>query len=136
MHGEDLNIVDRDKYTYILTYSFPCQDLSIAGHQKGMAKGSGTRSGLLWEVERLLKECNGNLPQILLFFIAVLYELVVYDNAFAPHCQGKNLHLIPNLFPPVMHNFPQKMNNVSVTVQKNPDFSIASPYVYPYSFSE
>lgn len=31
-----------------------------------MAKGTGTRSGLLWEVERLLDECNGNLPQVLL----------------------------------------------------------------------
>ena len=30
-----------------------------------MAKGSGTRSGLLWEVERLLNEVN-ELPQILL----------------------------------------------------------------------
>lgn len=29
-----------------------------------MAKGTGTRSGLLWEVERLLKETE-NLPQIL-----------------------------------------------------------------------
>lgn len=32
---------------------------------KGMKKGSGTRSGLLWEVERLLNETE-NLPQILL----------------------------------------------------------------------
>lgn len=31
-----------------------------------MEKGSGTRSGLLWEVERLLDECNGELPQVLL----------------------------------------------------------------------
>lgn len=66
IHAEDLGIVDRDKYTYIMTYSFPCQDLSLAGRQKGMAKGSGTRSGLLWEVERILKECGDNLPQILL----------------------------------------------------------------------
>lgn len=65
MHGEDLNIVDRDKYTYIMTYSFPCQDLSVAGRGKGMAKGSGTRSGLLWEVERLLRELGDDLPQIL-----------------------------------------------------------------------
>ena len=43
-----------------------CQDLSLAGLQKGMSKGSSTRSGLLWEVERLLDECNGNLPQVLL----------------------------------------------------------------------
>ena len=65
MHGKDLNIVDRDKYTYIMTYSFPCQDLSVAGRGKGMAKGSGTRSGLLWEVERLLRELGDDLPQIL-----------------------------------------------------------------------
>ena len=29
--------------TYLLTYSFPCQDLSVAGKQKGMVKGSGTQ---------------------------------------------------------------------------------------------
>lgn len=63
--GKGLNIVDVEKYIYILTYSFPCQDLSIAGKQAGMTKGSKTRSGLLWEVERLLKECE-NLPQVLL----------------------------------------------------------------------
>lgn len=38
------------------TYSFPCTDLSVAGRGAGMAKGSGTRSGLLWEVERILRE--------------------------------------------------------------------------------
>lgn len=66
IHAGDLEINDRDIYIYILTYSFPCQDLSMAGHQRGMSKGSGTRSGLLWEVERILDECGGNLPQILL----------------------------------------------------------------------
>lgn len=63
--GNDLEIVDTDKYEYIMTYSFPCQDLSAAGLGKGMERGSGTRSGLLWEVERLLKETN-ELPQVLL----------------------------------------------------------------------
>ena len=63
--GKELNIVDVEKYVYILTYSFPCQDLSIAGKQAGMTKGSKTRSGLLWEVERLLNECT-ELPQVLL----------------------------------------------------------------------
>ena len=50
-----------------MTYSFPCQDLSIAGKGKGMSDTS-TRSGLLWEVERILNECYelGNLPQVLL----------------------------------------------------------------------
>lgn len=65
--GEDLEIVDTDKYDYILTYSFPCQDLSLAGKGKGMSDTS-TRSGMLWEVERILTECYelGSLPQILL----------------------------------------------------------------------
>ena len=68
--AEKLEIVDTDKYDYILTYSFPCQDLSKAGLQKGMEKGSGTRSGMLWEVERILDELNEGgqtkLPRILL----------------------------------------------------------------------
>lgn len=62
--GKDLEIVDTDKYDYILTYSFPCQDLSLAGKQKGMSDTS-TRSGMLWEVERILTECEGK-PQILI----------------------------------------------------------------------
>lgn len=62
--GADLGIVDTDKWCYIMTYSFPCQDLSVAGKMKGMSKGSGTRSGLLWEVERLLNEVE-HLPQVL-----------------------------------------------------------------------
>lgn len=63
--GKDLEIKETNKYEYIMTYSFPCTDLSIAGSMQGMEKGSGTRSGLLWEVERLLNECK-ELPQILL----------------------------------------------------------------------
>lgn len=42
-----------------------CTDISTAGKQMGMSKDSGTRSGLLWEVERLLRETK-ELPQILL----------------------------------------------------------------------
>lgn len=64
IHASDLGIVDTDKYTYIMTYSFPCQDISNAGKQRGFSRGIGTRSGLLWEVERLLNECE-ELPQIL-----------------------------------------------------------------------
>lgn len=54
--------------TDLLVYSFPCQDLSTGGLGKGMAKGSGTRSGLLWEIERILKELKEleRLPEYLL----------------------------------------------------------------------
>ena len=45
-----------------------CTDLSMAGNRKGMARGSGTRSGLLWEVERLLHgmQAENRLPDVLL----------------------------------------------------------------------
>lgn len=67
LHGKDLDIRERENNLYILTYSFPCQDLSNAGKLAGMEKGSGTRSGLLWEVERILLECLqlDQLPQVL-----------------------------------------------------------------------
>lgn len=79
IHGEDLGIVDTDKYCYICTYSFPCQDLSVAGKMRGYSKGSSTRSGLLWEVERLLKECD-ELPQVL-----------VMENVIQVHSEGENM---------------------------------------------
>lgn len=65
--GEDFKIVNKNQYEYIMTYSFPCQDLSLAGKGKGMADAS-TRSGMLWEVERILNELKttNSLPQILL----------------------------------------------------------------------
>lgn len=68
VHGGDLEIVDKDKYTYILVYSFPCTDISVAGQMKGMAEGSGTRSSLLWEVQRILDELKeiDALPDVLL----------------------------------------------------------------------
>lgn len=38
----------------LFTYSFPCQDISVAGKQAGLKKGEGTRSGLLWECEKII----------------------------------------------------------------------------------
>jgi len=67
LHAEDLGIVQRESNTYCLTYSFPCQDISNAGLLAGYEKGKSTRSGLLWEVERILRECQSLdcLPQVL-----------------------------------------------------------------------
>lgn len=43
--AEDLNITDTDQFTYLLVYSFPCQDLSNAGKGSDMAD-SVTGGGL------------------------------------------------------------------------------------------
>lgn len=68
VHAEDLEITDTDKYTYLMSYSFPCQDLSLAGTRHGMNRDSGTRSSLLYEVERILHECRqtGKMPEVLI----------------------------------------------------------------------
>lgn len=57
----------------VLTYSFPCQDLSISSfwhnNTSGIDKDADNRSGLLWQVERILQEyCNieKSLPKFLL----------------------------------------------------------------------
>ena len=57
----------------ILTYSFPCQDLSnvgaFHGYNKGIDRDSGSRSSLLWQVGRILEEMKDsgkNLPKYLL----------------------------------------------------------------------
>lgn len=57
----------------ILTYSFPCQDLSnvgaFHGYNKGIDKDSGSRSSLLWQVGRILTEMKAvqkALPRFLL----------------------------------------------------------------------
>lgn len=37
------------------TYSFPCQDISVAGFQNGLKQNSGTRSSLLWECCKIIE---------------------------------------------------------------------------------
>ena len=63
IHGPTLNLGDISKIDVndipqhdLFTYSFPCQDLSVAGKQKGLEKG--TRSGLLYECEKVIEHCR------------------------------------------------------------------------------
>ena len=56
---ETQNIPDHD----LFTYSFPCQDISVAGKGLGLNEGSDTRSGLLWECQKVI---DGKRPKYLL----------------------------------------------------------------------
>ena len=51
----------------LLVYSFPCQDLSTGGWARGMSRESGTRSSLIWQIERILKALatKNSLPKYL-----------------------------------------------------------------------
>lgn len=53
----DITKIDEKELPYydLITYSFPCQDISLAGLQKGLDKDSETRSSLLWECERIIR---------------------------------------------------------------------------------
>lgn len=62
IHGETLNLGDVSKIDPndvpdhdLFTYSFPCQDISVAGKGKGFKPESGTRSSLLWECEKIIE---------------------------------------------------------------------------------
>lgn len=52
----DITLIDEKELPNmnLLTYSFPCKDISNAGLSKGLDTGSGTKSSLLWEVERII----------------------------------------------------------------------------------
>lgn len=65
----DIEVEDDHSFVVNNCIAHNCQDLSNAGKGKGMKRGSGTRSGLLWEVERILKEIvedKTSLPHILI----------------------------------------------------------------------
>lgn len=93
VHAEDLEIINRDKFCYVMTYSFPCQDLSLAGKRAGMSVSQaegGTRSGLLWEIERILREAKEEdcLPHVLL--MENVPEIISYKNVrdFRKWCEA------------------------------------------------
>lgn len=61
VHGDVVNYGDITTIDWSLvpdfdlfTYSFPCQDISNAGRQRGLADGSGSRSSLLWQCEKAI----------------------------------------------------------------------------------
>lgn len=123
--GKDLEIVDKINYCYIMTYSFPCTDLSVAGKMMGMAEGSGTSSSLLWEVKRLLEESE-ELPQVLLM------ENVpqVHSKSNMPHFQ-KWLDLLLNLG---YSSFWQDMNAKDYGVAQSRNRTIVMSILGDYSF--
>ena len=62
----DISKVDSLKQADFWTYSFPCTDISKAGKMEGITES--TRSGLILQVERLLREAHekGELPMYLM----------------------------------------------------------------------
>ncbi len=64
----DISRIEELPYADFWTCSFPCTDISVAGKMKGLDPDSGTRSSLLWENIKLLKEAkdNNTLPKYIM----------------------------------------------------------------------
>ena len=121
-----------------MTYSFPCTDLSVAGKMQGMSKadwenGNSTHSGLLWEVERILKECKKEeLPDVLLM-----------ENVPQVHCE-QNLADFENwqnfLRSKGYYNFYQDLNAKNFGIPQNRErcfmVSILSDEFIDFEFPE
>lgn len=130
IHAEDLELDDR--YFNIMFYSFPCTSLSVSGKGEGMEKGSGTASSLLWECERILKECSK---------MGVLPDLCMMENVTQVHA-AKNLHnwetWIHTLEDLGYKNYYQDLNakNYGVAQNRNRTFMISLLSDKLYSFPD
>lgn len=51
----------------ILIHGSPCQDFSIAGHQRGADEGSETRSSLMWETIHIIEQMGEWKPQYVIW---------------------------------------------------------------------
>lgn len=51
----------------ILIHGSPCQDFSIAGHQKGADEGTETRSSLMWETIHIIQQMEVWKPKIVIW---------------------------------------------------------------------
>lgn len=51
----------------ILIHGSPCQDFSIAGHQKGADEGSETRSSLMWETIHIIEQMGVWKPRVVIW---------------------------------------------------------------------
>ena len=51
----------------ILIHGSPCQDFSIAGHQRGADQKSGTRSSLMWETINIIRQMGAWKPRIVIW---------------------------------------------------------------------
>lgn len=65
----------------ILVHGSPCQDFSIAGHQKGADEGSETRSSLMWETINIIKNMGKWKP-----------EWVIWENVK----NVRSIHMVAN----------------------------------------
>ncbi len=61
------NVIGYNLRSDILIHGSPCQDFSIAGHQKGADEGTETRSSLMWETIHIIQQMGIWKPRIVIW---------------------------------------------------------------------
>lgn len=127
--GIDLGIEDKERFTYLLTYSFPCTDISIAGRMAGMAEDSNTRSSLLWQVGRILRECKE---------INALPDVLIMENVPAIHSSENIRHYqkwVDVLTDLGYSSYSQDLNGVDFGVAQSRERTFLVSILGDYSFT-
>jgi DNA (cytosine-5)-methyltransferase 1 len=120
--GEDLINAGFTPSTGIITGGFPCQDLSVAGKRAGLA---GERSGLFWEIARLVEETQTeyfiieNVPGLLSSNEGKDFGVVVGTMADLGYSVGWRV-LDAQHF-----GVPQRRRRVFIVGRRTPDSSVA-----------
>ena len=92
----------------LFTYSFPCQDISSSGKQRGFEEGAGTRSSLLWECKKAIEAKK---PR----FLMMENVKAIVSAKFLPFlCQWQTW-----LYQQGYENFTQVLNASSYNVPQN-----------------
>lgn len=61
------SVVNWNLKSDILIHGSPCQDVSIAGYQEGAEEGSETRSSLMWETLKIIKNMGIWKPRVVIW---------------------------------------------------------------------
>lgn len=141
IYGKTRNYGDISKcskldYADLWTYGFPCQDISGMGKQKGIIKGE-TRSGLLYEVQRLLEVAAlyDELPKYLI--LENVKQLVgkkfIKDfNAWTEWLSECGYNTYWKVMNAADYGVPQKRERViAVSIRKDIDIGFAFPKPVP-----
>lgn len=67
LHYKTQSVIGWDLKPDILIHGSPCQDFSIAGHQKGADEGSETRSSLMWETIHIIQQMGEWKPRYVIW---------------------------------------------------------------------
>ena len=115
----------------LLTFSTPCQDISTAGKQRGLARDSGTRSSIVWSV---LDAVRIKRPKFLLqenVKALVSAKFLPFFHAFNYELEKMGYTTFSKVLNATDYNVPQNRERIFVFSIHNADWSYRFPEPIP-----